>query len=1497
MLAIILLLVATGVFIQVQKVQTFLAQKAASYLSEKLKVPIRIEGVDIEFFSKVVLEEVYVEDLHQDTVLFAQEIKLNIGEIKLDSQLLVVHTVELVNATSKIIRYKSDGEYNYQFIVDAFASSDTSSTPNTKPWNVKFNNIILDNINFTYKDEKNYFPVSYGMNYFDLGASDIHANISEIHFNKDTIFGNINHLSVKEKCGFILEKFSGIAQVSSTGIHVDDLHIKTPSSTIATDLQFTYKQYTDFYDFNNKVIMKASFNKTVVDMADIAYYASELKGLNKKVMLSGNIKGKVSDLSGKKMNLSIVNSNTRFKGDIKLTGLPNIEETFIYLNIEQLNTNYKDLVQIPTYPFDANKLLSLPPNLASLGNTKFKGTFTGLYNDFYAYGNLTSSLGSLSLDLSMGYDQIKKTEKYQGRLKSYEFDFGVFLGTSVLGKTTANVVIDGVGLSLETVNAKLDGTISSLNFKDYNYKNISIRADVAKQIFRGELNVQDDNIDFYFDGNVDYSKAIPEFDFTASINKARLYELHFIESNRKTDLSAQIKVNMQGDNIDDLMGDISLTGIKYFQDNVMYSSERIDITSEVYNDSKTLELVSDFAEVKIDGDFKVLELPAALEKEMSKYLPAYFNNSEVYKRVSPQNFDYEIEFKNTSSVTHLFIPSLTIAPSSKIFGSFNSESNQFLLNADSPKLTWNKMVFKNWNTSINGRESLVFENSFERIYLSDSIWVDGFKISGNAINDSMNTNIVWNNNTPKQNNGNISTIFLVDKSNRINLNVLPSQFAINDSVWDISTKDFIVIDSSLINIKELIIKHNNQSLVVNGIVSKKKTDELSVILNNFHLENFNFYTSSLGFTFNGIVNGKSTMSNLFENPLFISETAFHSLYINDNKLGEGELQSLWENNKEVLYLKGSFILDYTPNITFSGYYYPKLSKNNIEMDLSLDAINMNMFKPVVKDVCSEFKGFISGKAHISGMHNRPVFSGFLNVDAENVTIDYLKTAYRFSHRIEIDSNSFDINNMILYDENTNTANVQGKLKHNNFSDFQLDFTIDANKFMGLNTTEKDNDLFYGKAYVSGIIGISGTIDNILIDANVKTESVTLNDKVDKLNLLSKTEYTKFYIPLNSQSDLGENDFVTFVKTDSALNIKNNSNKYLKGITMNFQLQATPDAEVQLIFDQRVGDIIKARGNGNIKMNIDTKGDFKMYGSYVIENGDYLFTLKNIINKKFDIVKGSTIKWTGIPYNADLNVTAKYRTKALLNPIIDSLTRKTYNLDSRKHYAVDLKLFMTGDLMAPEIKFGVDLPTVNSSVNQYVSNYLSNETEMNRQVVPLLLASTFVSPSQSNNSNVSGSGSVGANTVEILSNQLNNMLSGLSKDYVNVGINYSPGTVASREELDLALSTQLFNNKVTIDGNLGVNNNTAATTAKNNSNNIVGDVNIDYKLTDDGKLRVKAFNKTNDNIQVSTNGLYTQGVGVFYREEFDAITDLYRRYKKFFQRKKKKTNQPDGIIPE
>ena len=1484
--------------LQLKSVQTALAKKATAYLSDRFHAKVDIGTVEIEFFKTIVLNDVYVEDLHKDTLVYAKAIKVNINQFNLSEQVFHIKSLSLVNATIALVKYSADEDFNYQFIIDSFESKEKKKKKENAPVDFQIEEINLENSNFAYKNEHDTL-ITTGINYFDIETRAINGQITNFQLDHDTIYAGIHHLSAVEKSGFILNNLSSSkVKVNSIEMNAQDLRLKTPYSEIATDLTFNYSRYRDYYDFIDKVKMKAQFNHSKLDLCDIAYFAPELKGIHKKLIITGKATGKVNDIRGKDMLISFGELSS-FAGDIALTGLPNLDETVIRLTVKNAMTSYSDLKEIPVPPFEKNEKLQISPEIKKLGKMYFKGTFTGLYNDFYAYGNFSCDLGKLSSDLSLRRDETIKKEVYKGQLKSYNFDFGKFFDIPALGKVTANVNIHGSGLTLEEVAAKLDGTINSMELNSYTYKNMEVKGDAARRIFNGELSIKDENIDLDFSGKVDFTQKRPAMDFISHLNKANLVALHFTDSTKASNLSTNLNVNVTGNTIDNLIGTMHFDNTIYKKGVETYRMKSFNLSAYEQNGTKSMLLNSDFLDASLDGVFNVRDLSISMQQLFLKYLPSFFDETIKSKKIPPQNFEYDLAFKNTSDVTSLFTPYLTISPKTSVHGRFNSAENAFTFAASAPRLSLFGYVLSDLTVNSSADKDLKLNVLTRRLYISDSVWMNDFGITAHTYSDSVNLAINWDNKTKKVNKGDLKAFMAVKKANSFELMIQPSEFTINDTTWGIKRTNDVLFDSTSIFVKDLTLEHDNQMISLNGTVSEKKEDQLQLTFKNFNLSNLNGLLNPTGVKLKGTIDGQSVITDLYHNMVFSSNNEFKSFFVNDNDFGNGNVESIWDKGKEALYMHGSFTLGIVPNVLFSGYYYPKKKDDNIDLELNMQAIQLQIFEPFVKDYCSNLKGFMSGNVAIKGNLNSPKISGLINVNAKRITVDYLNTSYNFTHEIVIENNSFGVEGLVLKDINHHEAIVNGKVYHTNFRNFQLDYDIEAKKFLCLNTTEINNSLYYGKAFVTGIVNVSGFIkDNILIEANVKTDKISSEEK---FGIRSTTELTKFFIPLSSTGEIGENDFITFVKKDQQVKIKEYKVK-TAGLTLDFDLNVTPDAEIQLIFDQKVGDVLRTTGDGNIKLNINTNGEFKMYGDYIVEEGDYLFTLQNIINKRFYLEKGGTIKWSGIPYDADLDLKAVYKSRAALYPFFPD----AYNLGTttnggsqsdkyKKRVPIDLKLLMTGDLQHPEINFDIGIPTVDASTRQLVLSYINSDQEMNRQVFSLLILNSFVTPYQLANNDSGGPnalGAVGSNSTEMLSNQLSNMLSKLSKD-VDVGVNYRPGNEISKKELELVLSTQLFNDKLSVDGNVGSN----ANSQSSNTNNIVGEVNIEYKLTDDGKVKIKTFNRANDNNQVNISpGPYTQGLGVFYREEFDSFAELFKRYLNIIGKGKKEEEQP-SIEPD
>ena len=321
------------------------------------------------------------------------------------------------------------------------------------------------------------------------------------------------------------------------------------------------------------------------------------------------------------------------------------------------------------------------------------------------------------------------------------------------------------------------------------------------------------------------------------------------------------------------------------------------------------------------------------------------------------------------------------------------------------------------------------------------------------------------------------------------------------------------------------------------------------------------------------------------------------------------------------------------------------------------------------------------------------------------------------------------------------------------------------------------------------------------------------------------------------------------------------------------MEVTPDAEVQLIFESKMGDIIKGNGSANLKLEISANGDFGMYGDYQITQGEYMLTLGNLLSKKFLVKPGGTIRWSGDPYNADVNIETYYPLNAALQDLyLDS--SEVY----RKRVPVECQIFMHNDLMNPDIKFAIDLPKSSEADRAQLSNL--PDDELNKQFISLLFINRFQplpGLDLGSSGNISSGYSLSESTSELLSNQLSHWLSQISNDF-DIGFTYRPGNEITTDEVELALQTQLFDQRLTVNGNVGMGG------QYENTNSIVGDVEADLKLNEAGKFRVKAFRRSNTNFDYE-KGPTTQGVGIFYRDEFDSFSELMLKLLKIGKKEK------------
>lgn len=1455
--------------LQTEAFQTWAAKKATNYLSKELNTIVEIDRLKISFITNVTLEGVFVSDKHNDTLIYGKKITLDVTDFSYKAKQLKLEELKLSNVKVKLLKYKNEDDWNFQYLADYFSSKDTTkkdTTPTT--WKINYGALKLNNVEFTYHLLKDTSKVVRNMNYNNIHVYNAYGTLTDIGFNGDTIKAQITNLSANEHCGIELKNLTTKAYVSSTELRCDSIYLKTKNSLVKGKLSFKYDHWEDYLDFINRVYIKGSLkDSTSVSFKDIAYFAEELNDFNEMLLLKGKVRGYVNDLSGTNMYVSYRN-HTEFIGDMSITGLPDIDKSFIHFDAEKLSTSINDLEQFPIPPFNKPTHLIIPKELLTLGVVSYKGKFDGFLNDFVTYGVFKTNVGSIKTDLHI--NNTAKVVEYTGSVVTTNFNLSkLFPNIKYLGPISLETKIKGKGLTLKDIDATFDGLAQSIYYNNYQYNNVKLDGLFKKQIFVGNVISKDSSANFDFSGSVDFNNKIPKMDFISTINNFDLEKTHFATPQLNGKISSQILINLNGNSIDNLSGLVNFDNTIYKTIDTTYKLSSFILALDQATPTKNIKLNSNIVNFELTGKYNLTTIPKAFKQYLNEYFPTFVKTDT--RHIYNDKADLKIKIRNFSIINKLLLKDLMISSNSTIDGSFDASINYLNLKTSSDLIEFSGVKFRNNNIGINSMPNGIhFIYHSKAINLTDSFAFKNPSFTFMASDKFTNFNLNWDNLLSPNNAGIISGKAIFG-STQATILLDKVKYVVEDSVWQIVKTNPIVIDSSFtVDVQSLTFYNQNQLITFDGKLSKNNNDELDIFIQNFKLAQLNPFLKDAQLLIEGNLTGNTTIFGVFGKTLLTSDINFSDFKLNNRLIGNGEIKSEYNPEKEYVSVNGfsAFAKDLDgnllKNIEFQGYFYPKKKENSLDIAFKAEPLDISLLQPYLKDILTFKVAFLKGNGTITGTPNKPEIRAKLNCFKCVVVVDFLNTQYSVNGNVEILPNQINFENLEIRDKMGNTGIVSGNIFHNNFNNMRIDFDINTNKLMVLNTTAANNPTYYGTAYASGNAGIYGFLDDIKMEINMKTNGGTY-----------------FYIPLDGPSEVSSNDFIKFVSKDTVKAITNNK---ASNFSLDFNLEATKDAEVQLIFDEKSGDVIKARGDGILNMKINSKGKFDMFGDYVLSSGDYLFTLENFVTKKFEIQKGSSIKWNGNVYKANIDIVANYKQRASIKPLFPNDSSNNYS----KRFPVDCKLYMKDKLTSPNITFGIDLPTIDETTRSAIKSILTDENELNRQVFSLLLLRSFITPvSVSGGGGISAGAAAATTGSEMLSNKMSNWLNGVTKD-VDIGVNYRPGGALSSDELDLALSKQLFNNRLSIDGNFGVaNNSTSSNSKNNNSSNLIGDVTLEYKLSESGKYRVKGFNRSNDNTQITTSGgPFTQGVGIFYREEYETLSELYKRYISKFKKKDK-----------
>jgi len=1456
-MVLILLMTALIFSLQLKQVQTFVAKKAAKYLSKELNTVIDVKGLYIKPFKAVVLEGLYVQDLEKDTLLYSPNFTVDLNTFSIENRRIGITQLRLDEGKFFLKSYKN-GSNNLKFIVDYFKPKPKPGTK-PRPYNITIDKVVLNKIAFKYRNYSRDNALK-RINFDDLDLSQLSATVLNIDTKKHLFDAQVNDLTFREKSGFKLINLTAKATIDTNKMEFKKLLLKTPYSKVSDYLLMRFGRFSDFKQFAKKVYVKANLKQSKIHSKDISYFADATQKMNLDVRLRGNVNGYLNNIRARNFFLS-AGQATYLKGNFTIKGLPKINETYLDLRFNQLHTNNKDINYLAKAI--TGKSVNLPPVAQKLGNVNFNGSFTGLVKNFNVNGEIKTGLGRLRSNLKMN---LNGTPSYSGIVNVYDFDLKSITNQKDLGRSTLTATINGRGFDMKSLSENIQATAVYFDFRGYRYSNIDVKGTYNKHFFLGKAIINDRNIKLNFDGGINLDRKVPEFHFVATLRNTNFHKLGFTKDTIQVD--ADIRTNFTGTNLNNIQGNFAIRKIRLTRPEQALVVDSLDLVAGGSGTSRSLEIRSDILDAGIKGQYELQQLPSYFKSVVKKYIPSLKLKIPPGQR-SDQIFDINLKLKYFEPIAAFLIPELKITEGATFFGNFNSATNTATVNGSSPLIEYKDIKLSNFilDESTSEQALNIFATA-DRIDINNSLYIQNINIANILRNDSLALNVKLSDkdaNNQLDLNGLIE--FSADTAARLSL--LPSDVVINKEGWRIQEKVRLKFEQSKVFVEGFELFRDNQVLTVDGVVSSDPKDVLEVGFNQFKVATFNSLLEGSKVSLGGMLNGKLTINTPTKKPKIESDIRIDSLVMNNIPIGDLTLTANLDNETKLVEVDMNILKKGKETLFVSGTYNANSENDKLNLDLILNKSEAILFQPFIKNLVSDLDGTVSASLKVTGNPASPHIRGNATLDNVGLTVNYLRTHYTINDQVKVEKSVILLDNLELRDLYGNKAEAKGTVDMNNPKIPVINIDINAHNIQALNTTANDNPLYYGTAYGTGRFKFEGPTNRMTITIKAKTEDRTV-----------------FNIPLNGSERIGNSNFITFVSKDST--ISPSKTNYFNGLEMNFELNVGQSSVVNIITD-----LGKLSGNGTadpLVLNITRDGTFAMRGEYQILGGKFIFTAQDYFNKQFDVYSGGTIRWAGDPTKAQINLNAAYSVRANLADIYKAANQGEPPQPVALTEAI---INLQGLLTQPKISVDLNFPN-DSYIKENLSSYLSNPDNRYTQAISIIVRRAFTANTDLQNTATSTIANAGT---ELTVNILNSIIA-QSLNLKTVDINI-------RGLGDFGVSGRFFNDRLRIAG--GLTDTRSTNSSLYNANNQSGasnytrDVEAQYLIKKDGTLIARASNRLNGRSVLNlTNNLneYINALGLVYRKDFDTFGEFVRAFvgKQRRDERKKQIPVPAPIQP-
>ncbi|PLK43097.1 hypothetical protein C0V77_17100 [Emticicia sp. TH156] len=1471
--------------IQLPVVQTLTLQSATEYLSKKLGSKVTIEKAKLTWLDEITLQNITIYDYKNREMIFVKELYVNTKtnfKFDWDTFLAFDNNLDYVMVMSPRVKliYEQDGDLNIDKWIARIEELTTPPRDTTKPYverNIPFtiDEAYIQGGTFTLQDpDEQRFPKE-EFDYNNFTVHEVQGLLKNFFIQGDTIkFGLKDLKGVDRRSNLEIKDLKTRFFYSRQHMRFDDLYAHINNSVLRRSVHFKYITPRDFQDFNEKVEMTGDLHDCEIDAQDLARFAPDMYEYHENYLLNGDFKGTVHNFRVNNFNLKF-GKNSYLNGDIAFRNMPDLRKAVMDLNWRPSQIDAPDARQ---YAGDS----VYTKHIYKLGVVNFSGTFKGPYDDFSTTAYIKTQIGSVSGKIAMKIPDNKALATYTGNLRVDNLDLGKLVNQEkTLQKMSFNGAIKGKGLTIKDALLNFDGNIKHIGFNGYDFKNIDVNGAMSQSLFDGRVSVKDTNLTFDVTGSIDFSKALNKFDINGKLQNANLKALGYTDNDVK--LKSELNLDFQGNELDNWIGEAQLLHTVMQYDKRLLGIDSVFVTSALENNSRRISLLSEFFNIDLSGKFTPSQVINDVSRFSKEYIQ-YFSDTEAGrlayysklpgKNAQPRyNLSYKVQFKQSQPFFAYFYPDLYVSPNTDLSGEMNIRNTiEVSLNGKIDTLRHGSFALYNndldffTSKEINAPgilSSLVFNSQKQ-------------KLGGMEPTENLEVNGVWgldniikfDSKIRQQKSTNRAQVFgelkFLPEGIDLAFDARNTRLDLLGDVWEIDKNNIIKFGGGDIEFRDVVVSNKKQSISVYGLISADSRKEAYVDIHDFDLQTIKPLSN---IDLKGILNGKLVMTDVFEDALVTSKFDVDDLIYKTSLIGTIAGEALWDNQVQKLNIIGNIIRLDKEIFRVAGTYDPKNELNSLNLEAGLNKADLEISESFVDDIFSDIHGYASGKLSVRGTPRDPVIRGSIDIDKGSLVVNELKALVYFDDKVNFNEEGFVVEKGFKVRDaliNGNEAELAGGIFNGGGGNFMLGlhaYMRGRDGFRIMNTGIKDNEDFYGVGYAAGDMHITGNFKHVAITGN-----------------LTSKPGTRITIPLDGATSVDtETDGISFVSKNTKLpkekNVKSDSviTSEAGSLKMAFNFTFTPDAICEVIFDRSNKDMLTAVGSGRLSIEYDTRGGFTMTGPYTIKSGKYDFSLQNISRvRKFDIAEGSWIRWSGDPYDADVNINAIVTANVLLPDGIVSAT--TNSAELKTPYPVNAYVTLTDKLMKPSIKYDIkfDLRRIPLNLQPQVIAFeqrLRNDEQ--------LLANNFVGITALNRlfSDNSFKDAVDSqllldNVSNLLTNQLGTIASKLDP---NLEVGVQLGVLSNVRQslfnnMQLNFSYRFSNNRL----KLSVNNTILQNQEQTASNYFYGGE-VEWMLNEEGSWRLKAYSRNVPNYFYNFNNNVTvNGVSLQHTRNFNTI---------------------------